>query len=113
MLYFLCWVVALSTYEGGAAEATDGMAAVGWTGNYWGPAAWHARQTGELPPLPTNPSLVRWQRWGREKLRDGDIVFRLGNARTVRGILPLSRFIAGATASPFSHTGIVAIEDGI
>jgi hypothetical protein len=29
----------------------------------------------------------------------------------VRGILPLSLFIARATGSPFSHTGIVAIED--
>jgi hypothetical protein len=30
----------------------------------------------------------------------------------MRGILPLSRFIAGATGSPFSHTGVVAIESG-
>ena len=40
------------------------------------------------------------------------IVFRLGDARTVRGTFPLSRFIADASGSPFSHTGIVAIEDG-
>ena len=45
-------------------------------------------------------------------LRQGDIVFRLGDARVVRGLVPLSRFIARATGSPFSHTGIVAIEDG-
>ena len=45
-------------------------------------------------------------------LRQGDIVFRLGDARVVRGMVPLSRFIARATGSPFSHTGIVAIEDG-
>jgi hypothetical protein len=45
-------------------------------------------------------------------LQVGDIVFRLGDARTLRGIAPLSQFIAGATGSPFSHTGIVAIEDG-
>ena len=30
----------------------------------------------------------------------------------MRGLVPLSRFIARATGSPFSHTGIVAIEDG-
>ena len=30
----------------------------------------------------------------------------------VRGMVPLSRFIARATGSPFSHTGVVAIEDG-
>jgi hypothetical protein len=38
-------------------------------------------------------------------------VFRLGDARVVRGKVALSRFIARATGSPFSHTGIVAIED--
>ena len=30
----------------------------------------------------------------------------------MRGMVPLSRFIARATGSPFSHTGVVAIEDG-
>jgi len=56
--------------------------------------------------------MARWNRWGRNVLRQGDIVFRLGDARVVRGMVPLSRFIARATGSPFSHTGIVAIEDG-
>ena len=70
------------------------------------------RSAGNLPPLPSNPEMARWQRWGRELLRHGDIVFRLGDARVVHGIVPLSRFIARATGSPFSHTGIVAIEDG-
>ena len=56
--------------------------------------------------------MTRWSSWGRNVLRDGDIVFRLGDARTLRGTFPLSRFIARATGSPFSHTGIVAVEDG-
>jgi hypothetical protein len=56
--------------------------------------------------------MARWRQWGREVLRHGDIVFRLGDARIIRGMTPLSRFIARATGSPFSHTGIVAIEDG-
>jgi hypothetical protein len=55
--------------------------------------------------------MVQWAAWGRRALRDGDIVFRLGDARLMRGIFPVSLFIAGATGSPFSHTGIVAIED--
>ena len=70
------------------------------------------RSAGNLPPLPSNPEMARRQRWGRELLRQGDIVFRLGDARVVRGMVPLSRFIARATGSPFSHTGVVAIEDG-
>jgi hypothetical protein len=83
-----------------------------WSGNFWGPAARRARLAGQLPPLPMTPAMARWNRWGRSVLQEGDIVFRLGDARTARGILPLSRFIAGATGSPFSHTGVVAIEDG-
>jgi hypothetical protein len=46
-------------------------------------------------------------------LRDGDIVFRLGDARALHGTFPLSQFIARATGSPFSHTGIIAVEDGL
>src|SRR5262249_5398134 len=90
----------------------DWMKPPTWSGNYWGPAAIRARSAGQLPPLPINSAMARRRRWGRSVLREGDIVFRLGDARTLRGILPLSRFIARATGSPFSHTGIVAVEDG-
>jgi hypothetical protein len=113
VLYFIAWMVALATYEGGSAEPTDWMKPPAWTGNFWGPAATRARADGLLPPLPSNPEMTRWQRWGRELLREGDIVFRLGDARVVRGLVPLSRFIARATGSPFSHTGIVSTEDGL
>ncbi|HKM51764.1 MAG TPA: YiiX/YebB-like N1pC/P60 family cysteine hydrolase [Isosphaeraceae bacterium] len=112
MLHIFCWMIALATYEQGTAEATDWMKPPTWCGNYWGPAATRARSAGHLPPLPSNPEMARWHRWGREVLRQGDIVFRLGDARVVRGMVPLSRFIARATGSPFSHTGIVEIEDG-
>jgi hypothetical protein len=105
-------MIALANPKQGAAEATDWMKPPGFSGNFWGPAACRARLTGELPPLPSNPEMARWQQWGRQVLRQGDIVFRLGDARVIRGLAPLSRFIARATGSPFSHTGIVAIEDG-
>ena len=59
-----------------------------------------------------NAAMMRSSSWGRNVLRDGDIVFRLGDARTLGGTFPLSRLIAKATGSLFSHTGIVAIEDG-
>ncbi len=113
MLYCFCWMIALSTYDPGASEVTDWMKPADWKGNFWGPAACRARRLGELPPLPMDPTMARWQRWGRTTLREGDIVFRLGDARAIRGLLPLSRFIARATGSPFSHTGIVAIEEGM
>jgi hypothetical protein len=106
-------MIALWNCEQGAAEATDWLKPAAWSGNFWGPEATRARLAGLLPPLPSNPWMSRWRRWGANVLREGDIVFRLGDARTLRGIYPLSRFIAKATGSPFSHTGVVAIEDGI
>ena len=112
MLHFMCWMIALATHDPGAAEATDWMKPPSWSGNYWGPAATRARSAGNLPPLQSNPEMDGWNRWGREVLCQGDIIFRLGDARVVRGMIPLSRFIARATGSPFSHTGVVAIEDG-
>jgi hypothetical protein len=105
-------MIALASSERGAEEATDWLKPPTWSGNYWGPAASRARSTGQLPPLPMTPAMARWGRWARRALREGDIVFRLGDARTLGGIFPLSRFIARATGSSFSHTGIVAIEDG-
>jgi Permuted papain-like amidase enzyme, YaeF/YiiX, C92 family len=110
--WFLCWMIALSTYQQGASEPTDWMEPSGWSGNFWGPAASRARSAGELPPIPMTRAMTQWDRWGRTVLREGDIVFRLGDARTMIGCFPLSWFIANATGSPFSHTGIVAIEDG-
>ena len=112
MLWFAAWMIALSTYERGAAELTDGMTPPGWTGNPWGPAATAARLTGKLPAISMTRSMAQWDHWGRSMLRDGDIVFRLGDARTLLGFLPLSRFIAHASGSAFSHTGIIAMEDG-
>jgi hypothetical protein len=112
VIWFYCLVVALGSREQGAAEVTDWMKPSNWTGNFWGPVATRARSTGQLPPLPTNAAMTRWRNWGQNVLRDGDIVFRLGDARTLRGLFPLSRFIARATGSPFSHTGIVAVEGG-
>ena len=49
---------------------------------------------------------------GQELLREGDIVFRLGDAKAMGGAFPLSQFIATASGSRFSHTGIVAVENG-
>jgi Permuted papain-like amidase enzyme, YaeF/YiiX, C92 family len=112
MIRLFCLVVALGNAGPGAAEPTDWMKPSNWTGNFWGPAAFRARLTGQLPPLPTNVAMTRRNRWGRSVLREGDVVFRLGDARALGGTFPLSRLIASATGSPFSHTGIVAVEDG-
>jgi hypothetical protein len=105
-------MAALRYDDRGQVEATDLMKPPAWSGNFWGPSAWRARLTGELPPLPTNTAMAQVRRWGLRILRDGDIVFRLGDARLVHGIVPASLYVAKATASPFSHTGIVAVEDG-
>jgi hypothetical protein len=64
-----------------------------------------------MPPIAMTPHMARWDAWGRRVLRNGDIVFRRGDARIARGYFPISRFLANASNSPFSHTGIVSIEE--
>jgi hypothetical protein len=55
--------------------------------------------------------MARWESWGRQYLRSGDIVFRMGDARLLHGYFPMSRFLANASNSKFSHTGLVSIEE--
>ena len=105
------WVIALLLHPPQEAEMSERLAPPGWQGNYWGPEATKARHEGKMPPIVVTPHMARWDRWGRQVLRDGDIVFRLGDARIGRGYFPMSRFLARASNSKFSHTGIVAIEE--
>ena len=93
------------------AEMSERMAPPGWQGNFWGPEATKARHEGMMPPIVATPHMARWDQWGRKVLRDGDIIFRLGDARLARGYFPISRFLASASNSKFSHTGVVAIEE--
>ena len=89
---------------------SERFAPPGFAGNYWGPEATEAREEGKIPPIPMTPHMARWDRWGRQVLRDGDIVFRMGDARLLHGYFPMSRFLANCSNSRFSHTGIIAIE---
>lgn len=96
----------------GAGETTDRMVPRGWKGNPWGPAANAARAGGQIPVVPNNPEMAAWEDWGRKNLRDGDILFRMGDARAVLGLFPFSRISAAIAASRYSHSGIVAVEGG-
>jgi len=51
--------------------------------------------------------MQQWDNWGKQNLRDGDILFRLGDARILHGYFPMSRFLAKISGSAYSHTGIV------
>jgi hypothetical protein len=93
-------------------EPTDRLIPADWQGNPWGPEATRARAGGEIPPVAQTPTMKQWDAWGKAVLRDGDIVFRRGDARILFGRFPFSRFLALASNSRFSHTGIVAIEGG-
>jgi Permuted papain-like amidase enzyme, YaeF/YiiX, C92 family len=101
------------TIHGDGREPTDRLVPPGWAGNPWGPAASRAREAGEIPPIELTPAMRQWDRWGRAVLREGDIVFRLGDARILYGYFPFSRFTANVSGSRYSHTGIVAVEDGV
>src|SRR5271165_6744204 len=105
------WVLALLLYPPQEAEMTERLAPAGWQGNYWGPEATKARHEGKMPPIVATPHMARWHLWGQKVLRDGDILFRQGDARLAHGYFPMSRFLAKASNSQFSHTGIVAIEE--
>jgi hypothetical protein len=109
MTGILTWVLALCLYPPEERELTERLAPPGWH-NYWGPEATEARLAGKAPQVVVTPHMARWDRWGRQVLRDGDIVFRMGDARLLHGYFPMSRFLANASNSVFSHTGIVAIE---
>jgi hypothetical protein len=112
----IMWKVAglMMALLGGAdgKEPTDRLVPAGWRGNPWGPEATRARADGEIPPVAQTPVMKQWDAWGKAVLRDGDIVFRRGDARILFGRFPFSRFLALASNSRFSHTGIVAIEGG-
>jgi hypothetical protein len=108
----LVWLMSLVLKSHDGLEPTDRLIPPGWTGNPWGPEAIRARQAGEIPPVPMTPAMKQWEAWGKQVLRDGDILFRRGDARILRGHFQFSRFIAAVSGSQFSHTGIAAIENG-
>jgi len=105
------WVLALLLNPPQEAEMTERLAPPGWQGNYWGPEATKDRHEGRMPPIVMTPHMARWDGWGRRVLKDGDIMFRRGDARLAHGYFPISKFLANASNSPFSHTGIVSIEE--
>lgn len=107
-------VLAMATIGGcrGVCETTDTMVPWTWRGNPWGPQANAARHAGAIPTVPDNPEMTAWNDWASTHLRDGDLVFRMGNARAFFGLMPFSRFSAAVAASRYSHSGIVAIENG-
>jgi hypothetical protein len=112
MFWLFKLAIVLTTHAHDGQEATDRLLPAGVSGNPWGPVATRARETGEMPALVITPKMTEWDLWGRGVLREGDIVFRLGNAKTLVGLFPFSWFLAKASRSQYSHTGIVAIEDG-
>lgn len=112
LLRILGWAALVVLHANDGKEPTDKLVPAGWQGNPWGPVATKARESGELPPIPITSQMKQWDAWGRANLREGDIVFRRGNAKVLFGYFPFSRFIANASGSKYSHTGVVAIENG-
>lgn len=96
----------------GAGDVTGKMVPRWWHGNPWGPEAEAARRCGRLPAIPYSPPMCVWDAWGRTFLRDGDVLFRMGDARAACGLFRFSKISAEMAGSDFSHTGIVAWEEG-
>ncbi len=108
---FLLWLVLFTNQHDGK-EATDRLVPAGWEGNPWGPVAAANRASGAWPAVEFTPSMKQWDEWGKKNLQTGDLIFRLGDARILRGWFKFSRFIANISGSAFSHVGTVVIEDG-
>ena len=108
----LIWILSLLAGGHDGLEPTDRLVPAGWKGNPWGPEATLARAEGRIPAIPKTPEMKKWDAWGTQVLRDGDILFRRGDAKVLGGRFPFSRFIAKASGSLYSHTGIAAIENG-
>src|SRR5215831_12429872 len=111
-MWSLVWCITMLFGGHDGLEPTDRLVPPGWKGNPWGPEAARARASGEIPPIPMTPLMKQWDKWGKQVLRDGDILFRRADARLLLGRFPFSRFTANISGSAFSHTGIVAIEGG-
>jgi hypothetical protein len=111
MIRTLAWFLALVLYPPEEREMSERLAPPGFSGNYYGPEATEARQQGKMAPITMTPLMARWDSWGRQYLRSGDIIFRMGDARLLHGYFPMSRFLANASNSKFSHTGLVSIEE--
>jgi hypothetical protein len=111
-MWTMIWLVSTIYASNDSQEATDHLVPATWSGNPWGPEANLARQNGTLPQVEATPQMKQWDDWGRKFLKDGDIVFRLGDARILAGWFPMSRFLANVSGSQFSHTGIVERVNG-
>lgn len=111
-MWTFVWFVTILFNGHDGLEPTDRLVPPNWKGNPWGPEANQARASGAIAPIPMSPLMQKWDKWGRQVLRDGDIVFRQADARLLLGRFPFSRFTANVSGSQFSHTGIVAVEDG-
>ena len=111
-MWTIIWLLTVTFGSHDGKEPTDRLIPETWQGNPWGPEAARARQTGEIPPIVLTPLMKQWDDWGKTVLRDGDILFRRGDAKLLFGHFPISRFLSAVSNSRFSHTGIVAIEDG-
>jgi hypothetical protein len=111
-MWTFVWLMSVVFASHDGKEPTDRLVPETWQGNPWGPEATRARATGEIPPVAMTPLMSQWDVWGKQVLRDGDILFRRGDAKLLFGRFPFSRFLARVSNSRFSHTGIVAIEGG-
>lgn len=111
-MWTLVWLMATVFGRHDGLESTDRLVPPGFKGNPWGPEANAARKAGQFPPVIKDAAMTQWDNWGKQVLKDGDILFRLGDARIARGLFPISRFLAKISGSRFSHTGIVAMEEG-
>jgi hypothetical protein len=55
---------------------------------------------------------VAWNGWADGRLQNGDIVFVQSEGNLILGFIDFSKLTREVTESPFTHMGIVAVENG-
>lgn len=62
-------------------------------------------------PGARNPHRDAWNAWACNHLQSGDIVFLRGECRILMDLVDFSEFVTQLTGSPWSHVGLVVVED--
>jgi hypothetical protein len=61
---------------------------------------------------PQKTRAAEWNAWANDRLQSGDVVFLRGDNRILLDLVNFSEFVSTLTDSPWSHVGLVSVEDG-
>lgn len=66
----------------------------------------------EIPAFTNQERQDLWRQWGEANLRNGDLLFALGESRILLGLVNFSKLTTELSDSEFSHVAVVSRENG-